>query len=172
MIDYTFQTHLSFPCPRSAILGILDLSLPLLLASVSKLAQQRLCRGYKGSRTERGDEKKDRFVFHYQEKVTFSFVFNIQLINWVWKEHCYIYLCHPEYNHLHNSSYCIKWPLQPPETYFHNSSLYIETMPRANHQSLVSAGQTIIQTGQPNAPNSMQLDPRQQTIVSIAAKKT
>lgn len=59
MIDYTFQPHLSFPCPWSAILGILDLGLPLLLASVSKLAQQRLCRGYKVSRGGRGDEKKE-----------------------------------------------------------------------------------------------------------------
>lgn len=53
MINYTFKPHLSFPRPRSAILGILDLGLPLLLASVSKLAQQRLCRGYRVSQAER-----------------------------------------------------------------------------------------------------------------------
>ena len=61
MIKYTFKPHLSFPCPRSAILGILDLGLPLLLASVSKLAQQRLCRGYRVSQREReGDKDKHR----------------------------------------------------------------------------------------------------------------
>lgn len=59
MINYTFKPHLSFPCPRSAILGILDLGLPLLLASVSKLAQQRLCRGYRVSQPERERERKE-----------------------------------------------------------------------------------------------------------------
>lgn len=72
MINYTFKPHLSFPCPRSAILGILDLGLPLLLASVSKLAQQRLCRGYRVSRAEREDKEKERFVILIAGKITIS----------------------------------------------------------------------------------------------------
>lgn len=69
-LNRLFKPHLSVPCPWSAILGVLDLGLPLLLASVGKLAQQRLCWGWGRDR-----RKKQRWINHLRvvEKWNFSY---------------------------------------------------------------------------------------------------
>lgn len=109
MIYYILMAHLSFPCPWSTILGILDLGLPLLLASVRELAQQRLWGSCGVSRTEketRGDgakcplnsrEKKQTCFMYHTNRCTFQRKKRKLLtrkhekkkktnVNWTWRE--------------------------------------------------------------------------------------
>lgn len=124
-VIFIFKPHLSFPCPRSAILRILDLGLSLLLAPIGKFTQQRLCGGYRGS------QRKQRFV-RSAKKITRSifrhYVISLAINLW--------YLIPPIFQEMATA---IAQSLHPKQ--LQKCSPDVETAPWANHQSAASTGQ-------------------------------